>query len=1316
MKKFISVLVSIIILLGMFNTGAFAAEEYVIATAEDFVNYISGVNNGTIQTDAVLNADIDLGKSDTVYVSPEEEFVYSFDGNNHTISGVEKPLFTLIGGSGEVKNLVIKGTITGDDAASVAVTNNGTITNVKNAASVIGKKYAAGIVCNNNGTITVCENHASVSALDKAYGAGIVDFNLGSVEDCVNYGEINGVDGNSYSDNIAGIAAYCQGNGTFSGNINVGDVRGGEYTGGIVGKYESYIGIYKCINAGNVYGSTYVGGISGKGYYVSKSVNYGDVVATGDYVAGGCADAYTVSDCNNYGAVSGKGKVAGIAAVLYGDITDTCNYGAISGSECVSGIVALSYYGTIKECINYGDVSGIGNCVAGVIAKGESLNLDRCANYGAITAGVGGNTSANYAAGVASFITEADGAYARDLYSVGSVTGMGTVGAVVAYLDYDAFGGFKYIHGNSAIQDTYASHGKYMYNYMYWGWDTEYSSKFSTGELAWMLNTYEGTTPNRKVWSQGELYPVFADSNLKPTEKIICKYNGVEKILYTGADGYAKYDKNIPADAEFINEDNVSLTYDQVFGTKAKSEKVYVYTCDEFVAAANDTYVSEIELVRGFTVPGSISLNSYKKIIGNNNRIVFSEGGISTTVDLTLDSVSIESQSPVVSDGGKLKIRNHIEVSAPLEVKSGSIELAGGRIINPSAKDGIPDFIAREGVVVNADGYVNDGENYTYMISSQNDAPWNIVAKAEDNTSLNYDVYATFRGNNVYMFMPCTADVTDITLTLLTKDGSDKDKLENLDLSNGKTMPVKVKGTEHTLSAMQSTLPTLSFMINEEWGTIEAMNFDPAHDVKCFGDVRLDVLPELENEETGWVGFVSKENDEKKKGTMEIKGRGNSTWSTEPGVKRPYQFKVEKKTDVLGMGKHKTWIILKNDEQIVRNKLGLDLAGMIGLKYSGKGEFVDVFMNGEYLGNYLLCEKVEVGDNRVEISDLDDEFEDNGETTEGLDMTGGYLMEIDNWGGDELQIYHESSNTVLSVKSPEDLAKTVTADNEYGYIHGYMSKWLDAVHSDGVMEDGRSYLDYINVESFVRYFFHQEFLRNGDCGRGSTYMYKDKDSIDPLIYAGPVWDNDRIFEGINNTDGWLLSTINHAGTSSPTFYNVLNRREDFAKLLVWYYENSDISEVLKSASSLIDKYIAQLDKSPEMNKIRWGYTNDFNITWLKTIMDERFAWIDANYATLTDIAVPEMINIDRTVNNGTVVFDVFNNTSAPLNAKVYVAEYNTAGAFKCMPICAVPVSLSQGQRSEQFSFTPTSGCDSCSVFLFEDNLRPVYKKIRMDYK
>ena len=87
-----------------------------------------------------------------------------------------------------------------------------------------------------------------------------------------------------------------------------------------------------------------------------------------------------------------------------------------------------------------------------------------------------------------------------------------------------------------------------------------------------------------------------------------------------------------------------------------------------------------------------------------------------------------------------------------------------------------------------------------------------------------------------------------------------------------------------------------------------------------------------------------------------------------------------------------------------------------------------------------------------------------------------------------------------------------------------------------------------------------------------------------------------------------------------------------------------------------------------MNKIRWGYTNDFNITWLKTTMDERFAWMDANHATLTAIAVPEMINIDRTVNNGTVVFDVFNNTSAPLNAKICVAEY-TAGDFFTILFC-----------------------------------------------
>ena len=177
-----------------------------------------------------------------------------------------------------------------------------------------------------------------------------------------------------------------------------------------------------------------------------------------------------------------------------------------------------------------------------------------------------------------------------------------------------------------------------------------------------------------------------------------------------------------------------------------------------------------------------------------------------------------------------------------------------------------------------------------------------------------------------------------------------------------------------------------------------------------------------------------------------------------------------------------------------------------------------------------------------------------------------------------------------------------------------------AIFGDGIMNDGRSYLEYIDAESFARYFFHQEFLMNLDCGRGSTFLYKDRDSVDPLIYAGPVWDHDRIFEGgQDNYTGWHLSTITRDGTENVTFYNQLNRRRDFVELLIHYYENSDISQVLKNAGSHIASYSEMLQESAKMNSLRW-WLPDFDIDWMAETMNKRAAWIDANYKTLMDIA------------------------------------------------------------------------------------------------
>ena len=101
--------------------------------------------------------------------------------------------------------------------------------------------------------------------------------------------------------------------------------------------------------------------------------------------------------------------------------------------------------------------------------------------------------------------------------------------------------------------------------------------------------------------------------------------------------------------------------------------------------------------------------------------------------------------------------------------------------------------------------------------------------------------------------------------------------------------------------------------------------------------------------------------------------RGNSTAGQD---KKPYKIKLGKKTDLFGLGggvKNKHWVLLANcfDESLMRNKLSYDLSGQFGSPVWMKSEWVDVVMNGKYVGNYQLCQHIRVADERIPILDWD---------------------------------------------------------------------------------------------------------------------------------------------------------------------------------------------------------------------------------------------------------------------------------------------------------------------------------------------------------
>ena len=57
---------------------------------------------------------------------------------------------------------------------------------------------------------------------------------------------------------------------------------------------------------------------------------------------------------------------------------------------------------------------------------------------------------------------------------------------------------------------------------------------------------------------------------------------------------------------------------------------------------------------------------------------------------------------------------------------------------------------------------------------------------------------------------------------------------------------------------------------------------------------------------------------------------------------------------------------------------------MIGLKFTPRCEPVDIIVNGNFRGNYFICDQVEVKEGRVDIEEISDN-----------DISGGYLIEID---------------------------------------------------------------------------------------------------------------------------------------------------------------------------------------------------------------------------------------------------------------------------------------------------------------------------------
>jgi hypothetical protein len=359
-----------------------------------------------------------------------------------------------------------------------------------------------------------------------------------------------------------------------------------------------------------------------------------------------------------------------------------------------------------------------------------------------------------------------------------------------------------------------------------------------------------------------------------------------------------------------------------------------------------------------------------------------------------------------------------------------------------------------------------------------------------------------------------------------------------------------------------------------------------------------------------------------------IRGRGHSTWGQ---PKNPYKVQFANDAsyaaiaDVLGMKKQRNWALLADyfDRSLMRNKLALSLGSSSvfaeGLKWTPSGQHLEVFLNGDYVGVYLLTEDIRIDAARLDLHKMSADPAKN-------DVDGGYIVEVDQ----RLDCYN-AGDINLQLVTPQGVAVCIDTPDEESITPAqiaYVKALVRDVESDIY---GPNRLDRINPESFVDWYILQELFRNNDAiFYASDYMWKDTAAAakakDRVLNMGPLWDFDRAAGNVNDNQNWETQGC---WVSKPYVPNWLSRLLDNAQFLSltlarWKQQRPALEVFLNTS---IDTYGRRLAAAQQRNFERWPIfdvplTNhyvfgsyDAEVAFLRQFLNERMAWMDKAFAT-----------------------------------------------------------------------------------------------------
>lgn len=408
-----------------------------------------------------------------------------------------------------------------------------------------------------------------------------------------------------------------------------------------------------------------------------------------------------------------------------------------------------------------------------------------------------------------------------------------------------------------------------------------------------------------------------------------------------------------------------------------------------------------------------------------------------------------------------------------------------------------------------------------------------------------------------------------------------------------------------------------------------------------------------------------------------VRPRGNFSFNME---NKPYRIKFndDKKHHIMtdsetdkSPAKKKKWCLINNttDKTLMRTLIASEVSRKVGMSYVPYARSCDVFLNGEYRGNYLIMDYLDVNKHRIDIDEM--------ETTdvEGEELTGGYFLECDGYAGKDKddKYFYTTRGIGFSVRSPED---DVLNPTQFGYIKSHLQKFEDRLFAENYTDSVEGYRSMFDLNSFLNYFLTSEFNGNYDILWQWFFL---KQRGDDHFYIGPIWDAELTMNNYsslydqNKNPDWTY--FKNTVTLSTSYVDqLLSDPYAFSELeKKWDTLRKDAIFSQESMNALVDSCTALLSESQRLHHLRWPYMNmnvNKNKIWgsweaeIRNVRDyvvNRIGWMDKklhyNYLESANgvyqISTPkELVVFSSIVNSGNT------NAKAVLTSDIDMANYS----------------------------------------------------------